>query len=265
MELKFELTSPDRDAVQETLEALQDAPKDDVDDFMRYILNGNRNGIQSFIKGAVDNPKTWWIGLFTLQMQTGRMGNRLQRLANSNAGHLSTILAPLWADAKGSLVSDDESIVTNVVRYALKYHRSMLVGRLAGGGFTSFASTGGLFGQRARAGFKTPAKIAFGTGVLVTNLALASYGAGIMAVGLGRSKLRDVLFSILTGSDMQIPPHFELLLSTAAITSEELEQLEWLKKILVEINKLAQVGTGPIPISEFCSKPENLHWESICG
>ncbi|MFC4260541.1 hypothetical protein ACFOZ5_16095 [Marinobacter lacisalsi] len=73
MELKFELTSPDRDAVQETLEALQGAPKDDVDDFLRYILNGNRNAIQSFIKGAVDNPKTWWIGLFSLQMQAGVM------------------------------------------------------------------------------------------------------------------------------------------------------------------------------------------------
>ncbi|GGY86287.1 hypothetical protein [Marinobacter zhanjiangensis] len=88
MELKFDLRSPDRDAVQKTLENLQDAPKDDVDDFMRYILNGNRNALQSFIKGAVNNPKTWWIGLFSLQMQAGLFGSRLNRMANSNAGIL---------------------------------------------------------------------------------------------------------------------------------------------------------------------------------
>lgn len=265
MELKFELRTPDRDAVQQTLESLQNAPKDDVDDFMRYILNGNRNALQSFIKGAVDNPKTWWIGLFTLQMQAGLLGNRLQRMSQSNAGVLRTILAPLWDDAKGTLVSEDSTIISNVVRYAFKYHRSMLAGRLAGGGFTTFATTGGLYGRRQLGRLKRPARYSIGVGVFVTNVSLASYGAGIMAVGLGRSKIRDVLFSILTGSDVQIPPHFELLLGETSATAEEMEQIEWLREILVEINKLVQVGSGPIPIQEFCSKPENIDFKAICG
>ncbi|GGY67617.1 hypothetical protein GCM10007071_13300 [Marinobacter zhanjiangensis] len=141
----------------------------------------------------------------------------------------------------------------------------MLAGRLAGGGFTTYATTGGRWGRGQIGRLRRPAQFSIGIGVFVTNVSLASYGAGMMAVGLGRAKLRDVLFSILTGSDMQIPPHFELLLGKAALSAEELEQMEWLRDILVEINKLAQVGTGPIPISEFCSKPENIDFKAICG
>ncbi len=265
MDLKFNLRSPDRDAVQKTLESLQNAPKDDVDAFMRYILNGNRNALQNFTKGAVDNPKTWWIGLFSLQMQAGLFGHRLQQLARSNASVLESILAPLWTDAKGSLVRDDAAIVSNVVRYALKYHRSLLAGRFAGGAFTTFATTGGLFGRRQIGKLRRSAKYPIGAGVFVTNVSLASYGAGMMSVGLGRAKLRDVLFSILTGSDVQIPPHFELLLGKAALSTKELEQVEWLKEMLVELSKLTQVGSGPIPIKEFCSRPENIDFKAICG
>lgn len=107
MELKLQLRSPEREAIQQTLEALQDAPKEDMDEFLRYILNGRQNALQLFLKGAYDNPKTWWIGVFAVQMQTGLFGTRLQRMAASNAGVLNSLLAPVTADLKSMATGGD--------------------------------------------------------------------------------------------------------------------------------------------------------------
>lgn len=264
MELKLQLRSPEREAIQQTLEALQDAPKEDIDEFLRYILNGRQNALQLFLKGAYDNPKTWWIGVFAVQMQTGLFGTRLQRMAASNAGVLNSLLAPVTADLKSMATGGDSKIVSNVVRYALKYHRSLVLGRLAGGTFTSFAAAGGLMGSRARKKLPRSGRAVANTAIMITNWGLASYGAGIMAIGLGRRNLRDILFSVLTGSDIMIPPHFELFLGKAELVAEEYEQIEWLTAMLDEISHLTQIGTGPVPISEFCSRPENINLKGIC-
>ena len=61
-----------------------------------------------------------------------------------------------------------------------------------------------------------------------------------------------------------IPPHFELLLGKAELVAEEYEQIEWLTAMLDEISHLTQIGTGPVPISEFCSRPENINLKGIC-
>ena len=42
LNLKLDLRTADREAIQAVMEALQDAPKDDVDDFLRYA--GLREG-----------------------------------------------------------------------------------------------------------------------------------------------------------------------------------------------------------------------------
>ena len=264
LNLKLDLRTADREAIQAVMEALQDAPKDDVDDFLRYVLNGNRNTLQAFVKGAVDNPKTWWIGVFTLQMQSGLFGDRLKRLASQNAGILQSILAPLWADAKGTVVGEDTELLSQIIRYAVKYHSALIAGRFAGGGFTTYATMGGRWGGRQRASLSAQARMGTAISVGLTNFALASYGAAIMAVGLGRSELRDILFSILTGSTETIPPHFRLLLGQAAMSAEELTKEEWLKEALLEINEMTQIGTGPIPIKEFCARPENIDWTELC-
>lgn len=205
MDVKLDIRSVDREAIQQTLESLQDAPKDDVDGFLRYVLNGNRNALQSFVKGAVDNPKTWWIGIFSLQMQMGLFGERLRNRACSNAHILKQILSPLWEDAKGTVFGEETDILGHIVRYAFKYHSAMIIGRFAGGAFTTFASTGGRMGNRYIARIKQPGRTTVVGGAGLTNVVIASYGAAMMSIGLGREKLHDVLFSILTGSAEQMP------------------------------------------------------------
>lgn len=265
MDLKLDIRSTDREAIQSALEALQDAPKKDVDDFLRYVLNGNRNALQSFAKGAVDNPKTWWIGIFSLQMQTGLFGDRLKQMANRNAGLLQSALAPLWEDAMGTVFDDEDSeILSHVIRYAFKYHSALIAGRLVGGGFTTFASTGGRFGKRQIAKLPNPVKYTTVGGIMVANFAIASYGAGMMAIGLGRSRLRDILFTILTGSTEPLPSHYRLLLGNAAMTAEELAEEEWLRNVLLEMGKMTQIGGGPVPIKEFCARPENINRDELC-
>ena len=52
--------------------------------------------------------------------------------------------------------------------------------------------------------------------------------------------------------------------SNAPVSSEEDALLENPEAVLGKTLSLTQVRPGPVPIEEFCSRPENLNLKSLC-
>jgi hypothetical protein len=129
-----------------------------------------------------------------------------------------------------------------------------MVGRLAGGAFTNYASTGGRAGKRIPKGLKYP--------INLSNLILASYGAAIKAMASGHGNLESVIQSILTGRPESLQR--SQLQSTGELSPEEERLLNSSEVALTEVMALSQVLPSPMPVKEFCLRPENINLKSLC-
>ncbi len=255
------LNAAEKNDIQALVEHIQINPRE-LDEFTKSVEGRTEAAWRRFLKGAYNHPITWWIGIFQLQMQMGVWGHQHRSVASTRASVLWQLTQPLRNEASGLLSGGDAPILHAIVRYYLKHRKADIVGRLAGGAFTNYASTGGRLGNRGlskagKAGTAIKATAAF------TNFGIASYGAAIKAVGEGHNSLEAIIQSILIGHVEQLPAGYSSG-SNVAPTQEELELLDKVETAVSEVMSLSQVQPAPVPIKEFCSRPENINLTSIC-
>lgn len=252
----------EKNDVQAFVENLQANPRE-LTGFTMTFAHGNEAAWHRFLKGAYNHPITWWIGIFQLQMQMGIWGHQHRSVASTRASVLWQISEPLRNEASGLLHGGDMPMLSAIIRYNMKYRKADIAGRLAGGTFTNYASTGGRLGNKilAKAGKATRISV---KGIrMFTNFGFASYGAAIKALAQGHKTLEAIIQSILTGRPEHLPANYRSD-SETALTQEEQELLEKLEMALSEVMSLSQVAPDPIPIKEFCSRPENINLKGVC-
>ncbi|WP_409524447.1 hypothetical protein [Nitrincola sp. MINF-07-Sa-05] len=243
------LTKEQKNASQDLIESLQSMTQEELNRFTS-IYAISEPAWHRFLKGAYNHPVTWWIGIFQLQMQMGVWGYQKKAAANAVGSTLWQITKPLRDEAS---TTGKDTILT-VVKYNLKHRKSDISGRLVGAQFTNFASTGGRSGKRIPKGLKYPANL--------SNFILSSYGAAIKSVANGQNNLESVIQSILTGRSeklQRLPQQ-----SSDALSVDEEKLLNSSAMALVEVMALSQISPSPVPIREFCSRPENVTLKSIC-
>lgn len=172
------------------------------------------------------------------------------------ANILSQVLAPVWNEAAGKVNGGGTPVLSGVIRYNLKFRKSDIAGRLAGGQFTNYASTAGRFGNlRLSANAKRVR--------MVTNFGIASYGAAIKAVAMGHRQPGALVQAVLTGRAENLPANY-LQGSKEPLGSKETELLQGLGMAITEVATLTQVSPSPVSIEEFCTRPENLDLAGVC-
>ncbi|MEZ7277611.1 hypothetical protein [Pseudoalteromonas sp. 68 DY56-GL68] len=236
-----------RDA-QIFVENLQKADPKEVERLINSYKYGNEPAWHRFIKGAYNHPITWWIGLLQIQMQLGILGHSRKVQAQIAANQLAQILNL----AKDSVSKD---ILYDVLVYNLKNRKADILGRFAGGTFTNYASTGGRIGNK-----KLPKNA--NRVISLSNFTLASYGAAIKSVVTGHKKIEHVIQSILTGRPNGPTPYPSI--SGYKLSKEELELLKKAENSLIEMNALTDLSPAPVPVSEFCLRPENIDLKGLC-
>lgn len=250
------LSVTEKHDVQKFVENVQRGHRRDLDGFSMTFAQGNEAAWYRFIKGTYNHPITWWIGIFQLQMQMGMWGSHHRAVASTRASVLWQISRPLRDEVVGMVHGEPVPLLSAIVRYNLKHRKADIIGRFLGGAFTNYASMGGRLGQKHLP--KTAKHI--GT---VTNLGIASYGAAIKAVGGGPRTLEAVVQSVLTGSPEHLPPSYRNDIG-APLGKSEGEVLQNLQSALSEVMSLSQAAPGPVPIAEFCSRPENVNLKGVC-
>lgn len=200
-----------------------------------------------------DHVVDWY---FSADHSNGDMGFHRQCQATTRANVLWQLSKPLRDEASGLLKNENVPLLSAIVRYNLKHRKADIVGRLVGGAFTSYASTGGRFGNKRLS--KNVKRVR-----TITNLGIASYGAAIKAVVEGHETLEAMIQSVLTGRPERLPGGYRDD-NSAPISEEESKLLENLGPILSEVMSLTQAEPGPIPIAEFCSRPENINLKAVC-
>jgi hypothetical protein len=247
--------------IQPLVEYIQMNPKE-LDELTKNVAGGNEAAWRRFLKGAYNHPITWWAGIFQLQMQMGVWGYKPRAFASTRASVLWQLTQPLRNEASGLVSGKDAPMLSAIVRYYLKHRKADIVGRLAGGAFTNYASTGGRLGNKGlskagRAGTAIKVTAAF------TNFGIASYGAAITAVSEGHNSLEAIIQSILIGHTEHLPTNYRSG-SDVAPTQEELELLDKVETAVSEVMSLSQVQPAPVPIKEFCARPENIDLKGVC-
>lgn len=250
------LTVNERETIQQVVEQLQNAEAQEVDLFLQSLTYGNEGSVRRFLKGAYNHPVTWWIGVFQLQMQKGMWGSRRQASASMRASFLSQALRPVWNEAVGTLDGNDAPILAGIARYNLKYRKADIAGRFAGGQFTNYASTGGRFGNTRLSSNAKRVR-------MVTNFGIASYGAAIKAVAMGYVRVEALVQAVLTGRPENLPASY-LRGAGGAMSAEEAKLMQALGLLVAEVEQLARIAPSPVPIEEFCARPENVNLAGVC-
>ena len=164
--------------------------------------------------------------------------------------------APLRDELVRALQGENTPILNQVIDYNAKNRKADIAGRLAGGAFTNYASTGGRFGNK-RFGMRAKAVRS------ATNFTIASYGAAIKAIAEGYRVKGSIIQSILTGrAEVILPTQRDF--NEFPLTEEEREKVEKLESLLSGMTPFMYVSPRPIPIQEFCLLPDNINLDSIC-
>lgn len=144
------------------------------------------NAVLSFIKGAYSHPRDWWVGIIWGLMSLGTFGEDAKKNADAWGRDLDTILV---------FTRNNPILVMRMLAVYLK-HKAMnepeFYGRIAGGMFTNFASTGGRFGKRV-----LPRSLKFASGR--ANFILATTGAMILSIKYGGRDIISAIDAALTG------------------------------------------------------------------
>ncbi|TCI02204.1 hypothetical protein EZV61_14810 [Corallincola luteus] len=252
----LQLNASDKILVEKVTNALSEASAEKSNELMAMLAAGREPAWLRFTKGVYNHPITWWVGIFQLQMQLGVWGHQWQSKAAVRANLLAQLQNPLKREFKQLSHGDISPVISLLVRYNLKYRKADIAGRLLGAQFTNYASTGGAIGQRY---VKGKAKAA----VSGVNFAISTYGAAIAAIASGITDLESVLQSVLTGRPEIAPSNYR---SSVVITvsDEERQVVANLNLALVDALEYTTVTSAPVPIKEFCRRPENVNLKGLC-
>lgn len=154
--------------------------------FLEKATAKKPNIVLRFLKGAYSHPRDWWVGVIWCLMATGIFGSAAKKNADSWGRDLETIL----------IMAKKNPVVTIRMLAVYLKHKVMsepeFYGRLAGGMFTNYASTGGRFGRRL---LPTGAKM----GASAVNFVLATTGAMILSIKYGGKDIVSALDAAITG------------------------------------------------------------------
>lgn len=164
------------------------------------------------------------------------------------ANALAQVFRVIWNNG-------DTNLLYRAVAYNLEHRKADILGRFAGGAFTNFASSGGRMGNRS-----IPKRAI--TVISTSNFLLASYGASVKAVASGHRCAEAVIQSFLTGdpSGPSVYPNA----NRDNLSIAELELFEKAEGALIELNSLTELAPRPVPIAEFCLRPENIELKGLC-
>lgn len=214
---KIQLDLMDKKHIQVFFDNTQKISNHELKVFKSQFAYGNQASWHRFIVGAYNHPLTWWIGIIQLQMQLGIWGHHQQSIATLRANILWQLTEPLRNELAEIPKGGKAPILSAVVKYNLKYHKSDMLVRLFGGAFTNYASILGRFGNKRLS--KTKKRVR-----TITNFGLASYGTSIQAIVKGHKSTSAILQSIITGRPEQIPDDFEV---DTKLTEQETESLDY--------------------------------------
>lgn len=234
--------------VDDFIKTLSNADPKEAEKFLDEFQSGAGPAWHRFLKGAYNQPITWWIGIIQLQMQLGMWGSKRKAHAQVVATQLGQILLKIKENS-------NEETLFKAVRYNLKYKKADVIGRFAGGAFTNYASKGGKIG-----GQKLDKNL--GRAINLSNFILAAYGACIKAVATGHKKSEHVIQAILTGNPNGPVPYPRT--DNNSISDEEKRIFIAAEEGIYEMNRLSHVSSSPIPIAEFCLRPENVDIKELC-
>ena len=230
------------------VENLQNADPDEVEKLIKSYAQGDEPAWHRFIKGAYNHPITWWIGLLQIQMQLGMWGHTREVQAQLAVNQLAKTLNKVQENV-------NKDILYKALVYNLKYRKADILGRFAGGAFTNYASSGGMVGNK-----KLPKNTKRVIGL--SNFVLASYGAAIKSVITGHKKIEQVIQSILTGQPYGPSPYPSI--ADNKLSAHESKIYDKAENSLIEIHALTTLSPAPVPIAEFCLRPENINIKGLC-
>jgi hypothetical protein len=246
--------APRKNSIQHFMEVLLQSEPPQAQEFLKRMDKTRDDAAWlRYINAMAGFPKTWWIGIFQMQMVAGIWGAEHQASAMIRQNTLQRML-------NGVPAHPDEAIriAKIVVYYAYQNRKADIVGRFHGGFFTSYALAGG----RAGASLPTAIKIA----ASVTNLSIASFGSAIWAVGSGLSEYYHIVNSILMGNPT--PYLGTLLTQKTNLPPEEIKKIEETANLVYSqmspIAALNRVQPNAVPLSVFCSRPENMDLKKLC-
>lgn len=249
----FNLSPVDKSALERLLRnAAEDTPRQ-RNDFARRFTDGQHPAWRRYIEEIYNHPKTWWIGIIQTQMVLGIWGSRRKAEASVRQASLSQVLHQLTTPENRER---SDALITEAVRFNLEHRKADITGRFHGGLFTNYASMGG------RRGTTSGAHSLRWAG-RVTNFTIASFGAAIGVIGAGRKTTEDVLNAIITGKADALPIGYKALAEHSSVgVQDELQHL--VNGEVHGVNALNRVSPAPMPIREFCARPENVDLRSIC-
>lgn len=242
--------------VQILLNNVQNSKKNEINNFSINFARGNEAAWHRFIKGAYNHPITWWIGIIQLQMQIGVWGFHEKSRAQTRASLLWQVSKPVRDELAGFATGSSTPILKAFVKYNLQHRKADITGRFAGGIFTNYASTGGRLGNKRLSSNAKRVRA-------IINLGIASYGAAIKAIVQGMHTYQAVIQSILTGRPEQISIDIQVS-GQSSLSSEEADLLDSITVSVTEAFSLTQMSPSPVPLKDFCSRPENINLKGVC-
>ena len=246
-----DLSHVDRARVQRLLEEIQSEDPVEAGRLLRDMTSKDAPIWRRYAGALAGNPITWWIGIIQILMVTGACGRKSQINALVRQNLLSQALVRAKRSADADALSGQ---VRRAVVYLLRHRKTEIIARFHGGAFVSYTTSGGRYGSRV----KRP--IALKAGSMATNYALASFGVLISTVHKGLVVPDDIVSGVLTGETVHIPGYVDPNLPPDL--QEHMQRLDrefsYLHSLMV-IEALNNVsGDKPIPMKEFCARPENL-------
>lgn len=233
--------------VENLIQNLSEADEKEAEKFLDQFNRGAGPAWHRFLKGAYNQPITWWIGIIQLQMQLGMWGPKRKSQSQVVANQLGQALRVIKENA-------GQETLLKALKYNLKYKKADILGRFAGGVFTNYASKGGRAG-----GQKINANV--GRAINLSNFVLASYGACIKAVGTGHKRPEHIIQSVLTGRPNGPVPYPN---AGTKLSSDERDLLIKAEQGLNEMSRLSNLSSSPTPIADFCERPENINIKGLC-
>jgi len=189
-------------------------------------------------------------------MQTGLWGHQYQSISRLRANQLWKISEPLRGNPSDLLTERNKTILSEIVKYNWNHRKADIVGRLVGGKFTNYASMGGRMGNKRLTGTMKFT-------VTATNFAIASYGSSIKSLIDGHDSLEEIIQSVLTGDASHLPDDYKSD-GNESMSSEEKELLKNAEATLTGVMSLSQIQSAPVPVAEFCLRPENINLKGLC-
>lgn len=200
-----------------------------------------------FTSSMVNQPVTWWIGVFHLAMRAGAFGDKYQAESEVRSSQIGQIL--------GQFTTYEN--IKRLVKFYVKYKKADVSGRFAGGYFTNYTVSGGRRNWTKKVSKSKFKQMATGGSVALGNFLMASYGAIIQVYLNGHKTIEDFSSAILTGKPAPI-----ITRVNDELTQEELEDIQlltYLCKQQLDFCRVINMDNyrKPVPIGEFCEESDN--------